>query len=115
MRTTHDNIDIRPESLDEKISEIVKEVNSRDDLNADQIIDRGEMLNRLGIIQTSLQLAHAKEEEPGLFILYRDGSKGKIYWDGQHFKPDRKNCRSFTWSKANEYSSLLSCRFTDKD
>lgn len=60
MRTTHDNVEIRLENLTEKIEEIVTEVNSRTDLSIDQIIDRGEKLNRLSLMKTTLQIIHVK-------------------------------------------------------
>jgi len=63
MRTTHDNVEIRLESLEEKISEIIIEVNSRNDLDISQIIDRGEKLSRLNLMQTSLQIVHVKSND----------------------------------------------------
>lgn len=63
MRTTHDNVEVRIESLDESISEIINEVNSRNDLGIDQIIDRGEKLARLSLIKTTLKLIYVPIEK----------------------------------------------------
>lgn len=61
MRTTHNNVETRIESLQEKIDEILKEVNSRSDLNIDQIIDRGDKLKRFSIMQSALIIVHVKQ------------------------------------------------------
>jgi hypothetical protein len=51
----------------------------------------------------------------GLFVLYREGAIDRIYWNGDEFQPYKGDCPSYSWEKANEYSKLLKCNFTDAE
>ena len=50
----------------------------------------------------------------GSFVLYREGAIDRIYWNGEEFTPYKLNIPTYTWDKANEYSTLMNCNFTDK-
>lgn len=62
MRTTHDNVEIRLELLGEMINNITIEVNARNDMDINQIIDYGEKLEKLSLIQTALQIVYVKTD-----------------------------------------------------
>jgi len=51
----------------------------------------------------------------GSFVLFREGAIDRIYWNGEEFQESKQNCPTYEWHKANEYSKLLKCNFTDAE
>lgn len=49
-----------------------------------------------------------------LFVLSSvEGFEATHYWSGKRWQIDKNGCPTYSWDKAQEYSMLMNCEFTD--